>query len=89
MKTELARRQSLTDRLEALFRSRPGDWLSMAELAAVGGLGGWRTRCSDLRLRRAMHIEHNGKNGSASRHRFLPQAPLGPSADQYRERTLF
>ena len=35
-----------------LFRSRPGEWITMQELAHVGGIGGWRTRCSQLRCSR-------------------------------------
>ena len=38
MKTELQRRANLTDAVEALFRSHPDEWISMHQLAAVGGL---------------------------------------------------
>jgi hypothetical protein len=44
MKAEIARRQSLADALQALFQSRAGEWISLAELARVGGTGGFRTR---------------------------------------------
>ena len=81
MKTEISRRLSLTDQLERCLKAQPGIWLSMSELAAVGGLGGWRTRLSDLRLKRKMCIEWNKKNGAASRHRYLPYPPLGRSAE--------
>lgn len=74
--TELQRRQSLADKLEALFTIRPGEWISLAELARVGGTGGFRTRISELRLKRGMHIEHNGFNGAKSAHRYVPN-PLG------------
>jgi hypothetical protein len=57
----------------------------MAELAAVGGLGGWRTRLSDLRLKRGLCIDWNGRNGVESRHRFLVHAPFGRRADEYIE----
>jgi hypothetical protein len=83
MKAELARRESLTDALERCLKSQPGVWLSMSELAAVGGLGGWRTRLSELRRLRSMHIEHNGMNGSKSRHRYLPWTPLARDASEY------
>lgn len=77
---ELTRRQSLKDQLRALFEAHPGEWLSLADLARVGGTGGFRTRISELRLKDKMHIEHNGKNGARSAHRYLPQRPLGPDA---------
>jgi len=81
MNDEIVRRESLSDALERCLKNQPGVWLSMSELAAVGGLGGWRTRLSELRRKRSMHIEHNGKNGAASRHRYLPYPPLGRSAE--------
>ncbi len=91
MRDELQRRASLASQLEAYLKGRPGQWVTMAELAAVGGLGGWRTRLSELGRRPVdpMRIEHNGKSGNASRHRFVPWEPVGPSADQYREVSLF
>jgi len=76
MTTEHSRRSSLTDAVEALFRSSPNTWLTMQDLAKVGGIGGWRSRVSDCRRKRHMQIEHNGKNGQASRHRFIQPAPL-------------
>ncbi len=82
MKAEMQRRRSLADQVEELFKARPGVWIPLAELARVGGTGGYRTRISELRLERGMHIEHNGLNGSRSCHRFLPHEPLGRSADQ-------
>ena len=39
----------LTQRVAGLFLSRPGVWISMHELARVGGTGGWRTRVSEAR----------------------------------------
>ena len=39
----------LTQRVAGLFVSRPGVWISMHELARVGGTGGWRTRVSEAR----------------------------------------
>lgn len=82
MKDEIQRRASLKDRIEALFRSRPGEWISITELADIGGVGGWRTRKCELENRKIdpMHIEHNGLNGAASAHRFLPHTPLGRDA---------
>ncbi len=81
---ELARRQSLAAQLEALLRSKPGEWISIQELAQIGGIGGWRTRLSELSRRKVdpMHIAHNGKNGAASCHRYLPHEPLGRDATE-------
>ncbi len=84
-RTEIQRRTSLTDILEDFLRANPGTWLEMHTLAAIAGLGGWRTRLSDCRLKRSMHIEWNGKNGSASRHRYLPYTPVGRDASEYVE----
>lgn len=52
----------------------------MKELAVVGGIGGWRTRVSELRLGRDMRIDWNGLNGERSCHRFLTHEPLGRDA---------
>ena len=40
---------TLTDRMASYFREREGCWCDVADLAAIGGLGGWRTRVSELR----------------------------------------
>jgi hypothetical protein len=74
---------TLTDQVAALFRSRPSEWIDMQTLARVGGIGGWRTRVSDLR--RApydMNIENenhrealdpDGRNWvTVSRYRYMP-----------------
>ncbi len=82
MKAEIERRRSLADQLEDYLKARPGQWLTMQELAAVGGLGGWRTRISDLRLKRDMRIDWNGQSGSASRHCYIPAASQ-PSPDRW------
>ena len=80
---EHQRRQSLAAKLEAFLKARPGEWISMQELAQVGGIGGWRTRLSELGRRKVdpLYVVHNGKNGAASAHRYLPWRPLGRSAD--------
>lgn len=83
IRTEIERRLSLTDRLEQFLRQHPGEWLTMDELADVAGIGGWRSRLSDCRRKRQMHIEHNGMNGRGSRHRFLPYQPLARDASEY------
>jgi hypothetical protein len=79
MKAEIERRATLTDAVEQLFRSKPNTWLTMRELADVGGFGGWRTRVSECRRDRGMDIEQDG-NGHKSRYRFRPQAPIGRDA---------
>jgi hypothetical protein len=90
MKDELNRRANRTDLIEALFRSQPNTWILIYELAKVGGLGGWRTRCSQCRTERAMNIEWNGRNGNGSAYRFIPYQPLGRSAEtQIDQKTLF
>lgn len=78
LRSELQRRQSCASQLETLLKSRPGEWIPMRELAAVGGIGGWRTRLSELGRRKVepLQIEHNGKNGAASCHRYLPYVPV-------------
>ena len=83
MKTEMIRRQTLADALQALFTDRPGEWVSLAELARVGGTGGFRTRISELRRKRDMHIEHNGFSGAKSAHRYLPNPVGGRDAGVY------
>jgi hypothetical protein len=83
--SEQQRRASLTDILEDFLKANPGVWITMHELAAIAGLGGWRTRLSDCRLKRHMHIVWNGKNGLESRHKYLPYQTLGRDASDYTE----
>jgi hypothetical protein len=73
---EFIRRKSLCDLLEEYLKEHANVWIPMADLAKVAGVGGWRSRLSELRLKRGMAIEHNGKNGAASCHRYLSN-PLG------------
>ena len=84
MKAELERRQSLASQLEEFMKAHPGEWISIQELAQIGGIGGWRTRLSELSRRKVdpLHLEHNGKNGAASCHRYLPHDPLGRDATE-------
>lgn len=76
---ELERRAVYLDDLERLFMSKPGVWIPWRDLAHVGGVCAWRTRCSDLRTKRKMIIEWN-RNVRESCYRYLPYAPLGPDA---------
>ena len=82
MKAELQRRQSNVDKVEALFRSRVGEWIDAHDLQKAGGSFAFRTRISDCRLKRAMHIENREQRNErneviGSWYRFLEQAPLG------------
>jgi hypothetical protein len=49
---------SLCDRLEAYLKARPNTWIDGRQLAVVAGSYGWRTRCSDLRLKRGLDIQN-------------------------------
>jgi len=90
MKPEWSRRESLRDRIRAEFLARPLVWIRMADLASIGGLGGWRTRVSELRTIDRLNIEHNGKNGAASMYRLVPHQPLGrDAAEPVSQRGLF
>ena len=41
--------ETLTDKMARYFRAHEGQWLDLADLAAVGGIGGFRTRISECR----------------------------------------
>jgi hypothetical protein len=94
---EHERRQSNRDAVAALFKSYPGVWITASELADVGGVLAWRTRVSEARVKLQMHIENkverdfnaDGSLNVRSYYRYIPHTPIGPSADQYREQTLF
>ena len=63
--------------VEALFRSRPGEWIQWTAIAAIGGALAWRTRASECRTILGMNIENrlrrvNGK--TLSEYRYLPPA---------------
>ncbi len=51
-------RQSFTDRVAELFKSRPDTWIDAVELERTGGRFAWRTRVSDCRKRYGMTIEN-------------------------------
>lgn len=71
---------SFTERVRRHFRARPRRWISNLELQRVGGLGGWRTRVSEVRRWYRMTIEQreywvtrrNGDRFKASEYRFRP-----------------
>lgn len=54
MTNEYARRASLTTAVLDLLLSKPYQWITVHELAKVGGFSAWRTRVSDAR-----HIIHD------------------------------
>ena len=47
---------TLTERIATLFRSHPGEPIDVADLAAVGGISGYRTRVSEARRHLGMDI---------------------------------
>lgn len=71
------------DRLAAHFKAHPHQWLPMYELAYIGGLGGFRTRISELRFSPwSMNIQNrtdsvvtdDGRHRKHSYYRYLPEA---------------
>ena len=66
---------TLNDKLEALFRANPGQWLDGHRLAEVAGYAGWRSRCSNLRTQRGMVIENRVQrrpNLTVTEYRWVP-----------------
>lgn len=89
VRSELARRETLSEKLAAYLKAHEGEWIPMSTLASIGGIGGWRTRLSEL-SRGGMHIEWNGRNGAASAHRYLSYRPLArDGAMPTKQRGLF
>lgn len=70
----------LRDDVAAYFRSRPGEWISMQELARIGGTGGWRTRKNECERQLGMRIENrqhrkrlpDGRTVTCSEYRYVP-----------------
>ncbi len=85
---------TLNDKLAALFRSKPHQWLRAQELMSVAGQMGWRTRCSNLRKPPyAMDIQNRlrtvrsgdpllggAKVWQVSEYRYVPSVVVEPSA---------
>lgn len=71
---------SLTAKLAAHFRARPGVWLNGLDLALVGGAYAWRSRVSQLRTQHNMRIDNRqirrstpgGARFSVSEYRWQP-----------------
>jgi hypothetical protein len=89
---QIAQRQTRNEAVRELFLSHPAKWISVKQLARVGGFAAWRSRVAEVRI--ALHesdagtIQWNG-NAKDSRYRYLKQKPLGPDAAVPRERRLF
>ena len=65
-------RETLTDRVERYFRRYPNVWIDVLPLAELAGIGGWRTRVSDVR-HRGLNIQQR-----------LIRWPDGRNRSQYR-----
>ncbi len=67
---------TLTERVRALFISRPNEWVDGRELAQVGGYAAWRTRLSECRKRYGMRLENQvirHEDYTVSRYRYRPE----------------
>ncbi len=89
---QVAVRETVNERVRALFLSKPNHWFGVKQLAKVGGFAAWRTRVSQVRT--AFESADEGTiqwNGDVkdSRYRYLKQKPIGPDAAVPRERKLF
>lgn len=83
----IMRRRSKTLQVLDLFRSKPGQWINVHELAKVGGFAAWRSRVADSRKlaeKDGELIEWNGKEADSA-YRLRP-APLGRDAGEFVER---
>jgi hypothetical protein len=84
--SEAERRASRTDRVEQLFRSRPGAWISVSELMDAGGLCAWRTRVADARRRFTCAAEGTvewNRDVFDSAYRYVPRpAPIAAALQQ-------
>ena len=92
---ELARRESHTAKVYALFVAHPREWLNATVFMEVGGAFAWRTRISNARklLERDGGVVENRQyrvgEQIVSEYRYLPYVPLASDASQYREQRLF
>jgi hypothetical protein len=70
---------SLVERLAALFRSQPNEWIDGRVLARTAGYAAWRTRVSDLRrqpfamtmVNRQRHVRVDGRHFTISEYKFV------------------
>ena len=72
---------TLTDAIERHFRARPNVWIAQAELATIGGTGGWRTRVCEaerrglvLEKRQRVIVTDDGRRLRISERRFVATA---------------
>lgn len=74
---------NLTDRVVALFISRPNRWIDAHEIAKAGGFAGWRSRISDARARgmsirnhqRTVRTADGVKVYRVTEYMFMPRPP--------------
>lgn len=82
MTDEILTVRSYRDRVEALFKAHPNEWLDSEHLAKVGGRCAWRTRVSDCRVDLGMTIENQVRRVGTyrvSEYRYLPEPVSVPS----------
>ena len=89
---DFAVRSSKNAQVKALFLAHPSKWISVKQLAKVGGFAAWRSRVAEVRIE--LHEEDAGTiqwNGDSkdSRYRYLRHVPIGTDASVPRERRLF
>ncbi len=78
----IAVRQTYTQKVIALFESRPKEWIDVKELAQVGGFAAWRSRIAEARPQ----LEKDGgtlewnHHQSNSAYRYLPYEPVARDA---------
>lgn len=89
-KSEFERRHGNTEKVIALFKARPLQWIPWQELAEIGGSCSWRTRVSEAR-RRVKKDGHDivWNRQRASAYMFTPFQALGRDAGTPTERLLF
>ena len=66
---------TFTEKVAALFISRPSTWLDGREIAQYGGAYAWRSRIADCRVQLGMHIDNRQRReGKAvrSEYRYTP-----------------
>jgi hypothetical protein len=71
-------RLSLRDRLATYFKARPHQWIDGRDLATVGGVYAWRSRCSDCRLELHMNITNRQRkvgHATVSEYCYTPPEP--------------
>lgn len=80
--SEAERRASNLDAVEALFRSKPLQWIGWRDFAQVGGACAWRSRIAECRTKRQMTITWN-RNNRESCYMFKPFKSLGRAAETF------